>query len=471
MRILEIDEVAYLMGLSWHTASGPGVRRDMNSFVASEGFSYGVVHIYDSDEGVDRNAIDQLTGIKPGKGYQVGATDDEDSKGLISLASLIAKMTVATGLYCLTINEGKKWILAVNGGEVVSSTDCELDDDSAREVLSELFEALVGTHSGDTPFVCIVDDDNFLDVFSEHDESFVEHISESGKILMSGLLDGDSDSFAKASKVSSLDNKGGIKLISALAILGGGYYVYGEYNENKEAQEVMRQQMDRVVHQKKPEGPSQEEILSEARRDEISDFNSFFSSHSNIEFIEKAISLIRTTPRVISGWEPQVLEASVSEVSIVWESTGGTPLGILRYLNNEFDSHNFNDRASAVVSTISLDERVRDGYIDIYAMLPGNDQRLRLIDKLQRKGGTWTLGSSVVTRRSQPIPGILNPELSRVRQAPYRQSDIKVSGDGLHMLRSYYEIFDDNSFVRITKVRIDFSNYKWEVEGIYYERN
>lgn len=221
MRIVEIEDVEYAVDLNWYTAEGPGIRKDISTFTRSEGYSYGVNYTSKTEYSSELNAIDQITGFKKDHLYQVGATDDKDGLGKISLARVLADFTVSSSLFCLTINEGEKWILAVSGNRIVIETDCVVSDDDARSLLERLFEELIGTHSDETPFVCIFDDLDLLDLVAEHDEDFVELVGSREEALSSGLLDGSIDSVSKKSKIRNIDGNSGIKLLSLMAVIRG----------------------------------------------------------------------------------------------------------------------------------------------------------------------------------------------------------------------------------------------------------
>lgn len=471
MRELDIDGITYVLDLTWYTASSPGVRKDIKSFISSEGFSHGVIHDYISGHDQARSAMDQLTGIKSGRVYQVGATDDEDSKGGISLAKLVSKMTRSTGVYCITINEKEKWVLAVNNGQIVTSTDCVLLDDEARLVISDLAEALIGTHSEETPFVCILDDDELLDIFMDHDDDYVELISSPEHLISSSLIEGDLISLSKQSKVVQLESKAGVFGLLSIVVIGGGYYGYSEYSSNKEMQERLRQQASRVVEQKVPEQEDQSEILDRARDVEIKEFNDSFFSYSNVGLIESAIKLVNGLPFLVSGWKPQEINASHNQLRVSWVTSKGTPLGIVDYLRDSFDSHNFNARGDVVISAMSNDVPKPEVSFDAYSRLPSERDVIYLIDSLKRLGGnSWTVSAPTVKSRDSAIPGINDVRIAMERQAPYREAEFTIKGDGLHKLRSYYKVISEGRSVKIIGVRMSMEDNSWELKGVYYDK-
>lgn len=470
MRNFEIDGNNYTVALSWHTATGPGVKKDISSFISSEGFSFGTIYSKEASEGVERNAIDQLTGIKDGYVYQVGATDDDDATGTHSLAHALAELTTSSALFCLSLNEGEKWVLAVNDNKIVTTTDCALPDDEARGLLEDLFEALIGTHSEDTPFVCLFDDPEFMDIAHDHDQDFVELVSSHGQVFISGLLDGSLESANKNATIKNLEGKSGLKLILGAIILGGGYYGYTEYQDNQLAQERLRQQAQKVVQPKEPEGPSQEELLENARIEENKWLNDELLSVSNISLVESAITVFNDTPRLVRGWESRVLSSDGKGVQISWKSERGTTLVIDQFLKDRFDGHSFNARGDTVSSHLKVSASSRDSNKDAYRMIEEAPSRVWVLHQLSKRNGiSWQMSKPETSSRPTPISGLNGQSIASERQLPYSAADLIISGRGISELRGLYSLIDEKNGINIEKIDIDFENKNWEIKGVYYE--
>lgn len=469
VKVLDIDGDQFTLGLNWHTAEGPGVKKDISSFVKSEGYSYGVSLTATVEEPLARNAIDQITGVKKDQVWQVGASDDEDVEKTTSMAFLLAKMTGHSGIFCMTVNEDHKWVLAVSEGQVVVTTDIVLPDESARELVVELAEALAGTHTEETPVIYILDDEAFADCFEDHDEDFTDVVTSFKEVFLSGLLVGDYDAIFKKATIKSLDSKDGLKLILAIAVIGGGYYGYTAYQDNKLAQERLKRQAARMIEKKEPQGPSDEEILANALEEERTWLRNEFNDTSNLRFVSSAIAQYRKAPSIINGWRPDVFSAKDTGASIKWISERGTTLGFKQFAEGFSNSYNFDARGEMVTTSHSLDTSGMDKPVNPEELIKNEKSRLWLLHELQVRNLDWKMSEPSVPDRPRDIQGLRDTTKSSVRQLQYKTSDLIISGRSVDDIRALYDLINEGNRIKIKSMSIDYKNQNWEIKGLYYE--
>lgn len=474
MKIIEISSKEYVIDLEWYVSTGPGVRKEIASYIKEEGLGYGVERIFEADEEQPRNALDQLSRIGSMSCIQAGLTDDEDASGALSLANIVADITGYSGIFVCTVNADEKWVLAVNNKQVIASTDTVVSDDEATSMIVELYELLSGTHSDETPLICISDDKDIIESFSEHDEDYVELISGFDSLFLSGLFYGDVEKAEKSAKVKAMESGSAIKILAALIILGGGYYGYDYYQKNAEVQRMIEEQKRRAIEQKnKDTGPTDEELLEEARKEEEKWARELFSGRSNHSMIRGAISAFRKTPRYINGWSPGKLTVNESgNASVSWTSQSSTGLAFMAGAGKIYgrDNVTLSQDESTASTRGSIKITPVDNDIGYEALDQKEASRLIFVHKLKTSRLAFTLTASEEVLRREPISGLSDISRKDKKTLPMKKSALTISGVNPDSMTRAYKILRNDLAVVVTSVSIDFKTLRWEIKGDYYEK-
>lgn len=470
MKIVEIDGVEFCLGLSWYTADGPGVKKDISDTVKSEGYTHGSILVTDTSSETEINFIDQLTGVKKGQVWQLGATDDDEADKAVGLAHLFAAMTPYSGVYCISVSASEKWVLVVNEKQIVENTDVLVGDDEARDIVAEYAEAIVSTHSDDTPVVVITDSEEILDLCSDLPDNLKELVIDLKEAMISGLLVGDYDSLLKKSYVKKLEGSNGLFLLAALLLIGGGYYGYKYYQGNLEAQRRLQEQADRLIQQREESGPSHKEILESALNEEKQWLYDEMNSTSSSSMISSAVNRVMSLPMYANGWSPVSLVITGSRATVKWEATTGTPLGFKEFAKKYEWSPSFDSKGET--ATISLPSNVTKNIpaIEPLEVMGTSKDRMWLIDHLKNSPYSAKLGNPEAVTRKESISGIKDPALARQAQLKHTKTEFYVSGEGTTNMHSLASLLNEKNAINIERITVNLIKDNWEIKGFYYDK-
>lgn len=469
MKLITIDGEDYCVGLSWDTMVGPGIASEAKSYTKKEEMPYGIIFESIAEEEQERNLLDKVSGHSSSKLYQIGVSDDDECEGVSSLSFLIGHMTVSSGLYCLTVGQDEKWILAINNGAILPSTDIIVKDDKAQEMVGSLFAELEALHTAETPLCVIVDDAEMSYQVESHDESFVDIIASTSDLFGSGLLNGEYDDWIKKSKIKNLEKSHLSKVLALLVIGGFGYYYYTDYRNNQELQAQIQAKIDQQKNKIVKKGPSDEELLNKAKAEEKIWLKSTFNSISNKAFVNDYIGYIEEIPRSINGWKPVDIAFNGKDVKVNWVSDGGTPEDIREYFDKVWDKKIYGEKGDIATTSKTVTSLSEDISIDGYTVLQKKLDKPWLISQFMDNNLKWNIAAKSSVPRPAAIEGLKNKAIANQRQIPLYKTEFQIENTIYTRMIGLMGLLNEQNKVKIKKITYNWEENAWQLTGEFYE--
>jgi hypothetical protein len=448
-QILEIGGQRYIIGLQWNPLSGADPLLAARTMAKARKSSLGLLRtVTDSDGHVVHQvglAQKKVKGIILAAAAQIATI----SKSAIAISQLSGE------LYWLCITDNGRVLPGYdrigNAAEIIKAVN-EFEEDyqvSYMQLLmtTEVAKELRIRHG--------VENINPLDILAEQPAT--------DAIKLKNL--------AGLSNTTMLGAAIGILLVG-----GGGYWKYTEELRQRAIEEQLALEAFEAESREKArlaglsKGPTDEEILAQARVEEVTWLRDSFNSHSLINALKHMYVMSSRMPTQQGGWTLDNIVfngSNPNELRTTWKRNGGTLAGIKQGLEGQGTVSFSNDFSQASAShKISLGNR---GIEDIEHFIPERGMRQHeLVDLFIAEGFPFTISAVTTTQRSTNIKGLKDKTLENVPQLFVKKWSFGLSGknkDGYVKLMSLLQNVENMTPESVEVVRTG-GDFSWKFTGI-----
>lgn len=393
-----------------------------------------------------------------GSRWQVGLTDQKSLKGLASAGGILAA-TTENALAVQTLGPNQIWVCAVVNGEVLPGYEGVLDAPTAAATVERLIEDVLPEQVR-TAYIIDEEAGALLDRRPSDDAvTLGEHLS--GFEIPKSVL--------KANRIEPIGRGNSVTRVVAmcLCLTAIGYYLDLVPSEPEPA--VAPAPPPKIKESK----PSPEEILAQARNEEIRWLSEALGQFDGLALINALSDSARVVPRVWRGWQLTAIHwtAAESGLSTEWvRLPGSTALIFQAGLATPVD---FRDQGNAATVTIPVDLRGPSyGPADVPSLLLTTQDLLAMNHELTLLDASWSSSvSDSQTARPERISGLGNDPAASRRAYPVSIFKLKIDGDGLATLKDAGKTIDKLKAFAPKKATMEFDDgVSWEISGDIYAR-
>ncbi|MCP1674267.1 hypothetical protein J2T57_001369 [Natronocella acetinitrilica] len=455
----------YALGLAWYHLAGERPLKEALAQVDEVGVPVGVGLL----RKVERSSADGVKDIH----YQLGLSSTSDDAGSHSAAALIADV-LDDVVVIEPLDDGRYWLCAVLGGEVLPGCDLVVDGGDVDERVSDLFGEL--GEQLDTAVVCAQ---------AERAAQFGLQATHSAGVER--MLEDLGAAPKRRHRVAKLTGIS-VPVVAAAAlvvVLGLGYFGYSQWQASLAAETESFNHLelslpdDSVVGvgeaaRRSASAPSQAELLERAREQEIEWLANDFQTRDPAAVLGLVESAVAALPREAGGWRMALVEYDVAypdEIMVLWEkdsrharaSTLRWGIGVDVPLSFALDG-------SSASSYHAVGAPAFRAVGDVLEHLAGSDfDHVSLMDALDGYALDWTMTEAASSARPAPIEGVQG-DLATRRQLNLARKDFTVVTERdlhRHALSRVLASADTALLSRVS-ARLGSSN-TWTVYGELYE--
>jgi|GEM_PF-2841647 len=508
MEIIELEGYEFIVGMRWQQIDGDLKRPKSEgvSIAKEQGMQYGFIKSVISKNGEGHEKIESSL-------HQVALCKNKGFVNFVSGAGFIADFIVNNDLLLIEkIRDDTYWVLFISSGEVVSDYDAILSHEDASRVVNDIYSKGVNFDT-----VSIVAD---LDILDDLNCNIgIDQIDiEDGLAGLIRIITGENELEQKENKKQVDDalkrNKivqlyglpikliiglAGFSVISSIVYAGYNYYVSEQKRQDiidhfknlelslPSSEVFAPNEIVEFVQSK-----TEDEILAEAKREEVEWLEQKFSSRPPIFTMELFESIVKQIPVEVGGWTLENVALDTTNnppktIAFSYKRNMGVNATLYSIKNTlpyifpfqfTFSIDLKGDKVTAllpvkqpaVFKLYNDDKLFYRNIHHIEQVISKNPyDRYNFINDLQLSQLNWNLVPKNIGTRKIPIEGIKDKSLASQPQLHVRVSNIKVDGKGFDDYFKIKHIVNRSNTTLINRIEFNAADLSWKLDGDFYE--
>lgn len=439
----KINKKDFVFGLEWNRLLGQNRKKEIKEIVEREASKYGLSRAIKGQAGSNKD-------------QQVGLTADKELIGSYSAAAVFAD-SYQNGLIFEKLPDGSIWSCLTIEGEVIPGGDVVVNESELTDKYYSILEIL-DSDLDNLTVICSDEIAGTLGIRASDSATF-------NNIVFASKSAGSSKT--RITNVTGVSKLLVIGLPAALLAVGIGSSLYSEMNKKK-AVSIENPVLEFT------QGPTQQEIIEAARKEEISWLKDELSSQDPVKELTWMTDEVRLMPTFVGGWK--LLNATLDAdnpgvINFMWKRISGTPNSFQKAAGELGWIASFDLTGKTAVTSKVIKEANSREIDNVLSFIRDTDYpRLNLVSELQLGAISWDLSAIKDDNRREAVIGVEDPLVAQKKQLVMNKYELSLSGGSLHTMKGALHYTAKIKAFLIKKVEIDIDNLKWNLIGVFYEK-
>lgn len=462
-RIVEVNGKNLVIGLEWSKLTGSNPVEAAKKISQSRKSPMGLLWSVSVDD-ADDSGQDSASQIS----HSVGLSHTKFKGAVYSAAAALARSHVSV-IGIERIDDDLYWMAVTENGRVLPGYDAVT---SEAEVKKKLQELAIDTQLDYMQFFMAPEVAEVFGIEDAYDQSPLS------LILANGV-----DESMRLKKMAGIPKTAfmGVGIVLAGSVLFG-FVKYQEIQKQKELEALMAEEtvnleeiekeitVDKVIEK----GPTDADILRQARQEEISWLRDDFNKASLLPVMKHVLLTVSATPTYFNGWSLDGVQYSTenpTQLSVVWKRNGGSPDSLKSFMGG-FGRTGFTPSFDRGSTSIKIDPG-QPGIEDVLAII--RDRGVKHQDfasALIEASVSFDSSIGENSARKQTISGLKDRTLENMPQLEVGNRVFKLSGGEAESFANLMDVMQDANNFLLEKINFTIQQdgtYNWELSGKLYE--